>query len=488
MAHRPPASLIDGIGVSNESEQSSRTIGSSPVPDRQRDLTNNPFVDRQTDPSATPSDNGFASPYESFGDEDESNPYLSSENDLDPRYYSTTRPAFSHNMPYREGMIPGSLNVPISQFSGASHANYSQSSGLNSYQPYFEDGLLPETTLEDNSEFVYMDSYDNSKRKNNRYSRAGIPQSAGFLGRMKDMLSFKKKDVYDMDFPLTDTRVQQPMAMGEATASGGVTRNAAATNFDASVRKPKFDFKSWAYDLLSRRKVDPATLGPRVIYLNNPMANRANKYLDNHISTSKYNIVTFVPKFLFEQFSKYANLFFLMTCIIQQVPNVSPTNRYTTIITLGLVLCVSAVKELFEDFKRHNADKDLNNAKVRVFNNGVFETRKWVQVAVGDIVRVESEEPLPADMVLLASSEPEGLCYIETANLDGETNLKIKQTIPETALLVSPADLNHLSGSIKSEQPNSSLYTYDATLTLESTGSEKDLALTPDQLLLRVSL
>jgi len=85
----------------------------------------------------------------------------------------------------------------------------------------------------------------------------------------------------------------------------------------------------------------------------------------------------------------------------------------------------------------------------------------------------------------LATSEPEGLCYIETANLDGETNLKIKQAIPETANLVSPSELSRLSGRVRSEQPNSSLYTYEATLTMSAGGGEKELSLAPDQLLLR---
>src|SRR5439155_491884 len=80
-----------------------------------------------------------------------------------------------------------------------------------------------------------------------------------------------------------------------------------------------------------RGKVDPSTLGPRTIHLNNPPVNSATKYVDNHVSTAKYNIATFLPKFLFEQFSKYANLFFLFTSAIQQSPNISPTSRYTTI-------------------------------------------------------------------------------------------------------------------------------------------------------------
>ncbi|KAG9541603.1 phospholipid-translocating P-type ATPase, partial [Aureobasidium melanogenum] len=213
--------------------------------------------------------------------------------------------------------------------------------------------------------------------------------------------------------------------------------------------------------------------------------NAANKYVDNHVSTSKYNFATFLPKFLFEQFSKYANLFFLFTAILQQIPGVSPTSRYTTIVPLGIVLLVSAGKEMVEDSRRKSQDKQLNTSKARVLRGSTFQDSNWINIAVGDVVRVESEEPFPADLVLLASSEPEGLCYIETANLDGETNLKIKQAIPETANLVSPADISRLGGRIRSEPPNSSLYTYEATMTMQSGGGEKELPLNPEQLLLR---
>ncbi|CAI5758288.1 unnamed protein product [Candida verbasci] len=222
--------------------------------------------------------------------------------------------------------------------------------------------------------------------------------------------------------------------------------------------------------------------GPRIIHIMNHQLNSQFGYFGNHISTTKYNFVTFLPKFLFEQFSKYANLFFLFTSIIQQVPHVSPTNKYTTIGTLIVVLLVSALKEISEDIKRANADKDLNNTKVLVLENGQFILKKWIKVQVGDIVKINNEEPIPADLILLSSSEPEGLCYIETANLDGETNLKIKQSKSETAKLLNPQSLSSLQNSeIISEQPNSSLYTYEGNL--KQNGFE--IPLNPDQLLLR---
>lgn len=348
---------------------------------------------------------------------------------------------------------------------------YSQTSGLDNYQRYsfddFEDGRSGYYDLDADEDRIV--NAHHVRRANERNSILGL--GGGLMGKAKYMFGMGPQ-YSEMDLPLTEAGARRTTvdSAGEAAPTPKERKK-----FRAS------DLKS----IFGRRKVDPATLGPRMIQLNNPPANAAHKFVSNYVSTAKYNIITFIPKFLFEQFSKYANLFFLFTAALQQIPNVSPTNRYTTIVPLAIVLAVSAIKELVEDYKRRMSDRGLNYSKTQVLKGSSFHETTWVDVAVGDVVRVESEEPFPADLVLLASSEPEGLCYIETANLDGETNLKIKQAIPETAHLVSPSDLSRLSGRIRSEQPNSSLYTYEATLTMNAGGGEKELPLAPDQLLLR---
>jgi phospholipid-transporting ATPase len=376
---------------------------------------------------------------------------------------STSQPANGLGVP---GSAPGSNPYLTRQ--------YSQTSELGNYQRYaddFDDYPVDGDSYYHNDGSSRVDETTPGLGRNAARNRNSV-MGLGFLGKVKNKLGMGQ-GYSEMDLPLTEPG----HARGDSV--GGHSQQP-----PQQAQKGKFDMGNFKFGF-GRSKPDPSTLGPRIIFLNNPPANAANKYVDNHISTAKYNIATFLPKFLYEQFSKFANIFFLFTAALQQIPNLSPTNPYTTIAPLIVVLIISAVKELVEDYRRKQADNALNTSKARVLRGSSFEENKWINVAVGDIIRVESEEPFPADLVLLASSEPEGLCYIETANLDGETNLKIKQAIPETSSMVSPNELSRLGGRIKSEQPNSSLYTYEATLTMQSGGGEKEFALNPEQLLLR---
>ena len=358
--------------------------------------------------------------------------------------------------------------------------NYSQSSDLHNYAQYHD----ADDYADDES--AYQKYYDGGGRTDDDIpgGRVNVVRSAhgrnrnsvmsmggSIMDKAKGMLGMRAENQYsDMNLPLTDQNRQ--------------SRTDTMGTEDAPVSREKKSFADRITGIFSK-KVDYSKLGPRMIALNNPGANSGQGWVDNHISTTKYNAVTFAPKFLYQSFSNYANLFFLFTAVLQQIPGLSPTNRYTTVIPLFIVLAVSAAKEVYEDYQRLLADRELNYSKALVLKDGNFAKTKWINIKVGDIIRVESEQPIPADVVLLASSEPEGLCYIETANLDGETNLKIKQALPETAHLINPGDLSRMSGRIKSEQPNSSLYTYEATLTSNVAQSEKELPLNPEQLLLR---
>ncbi|XP_030750728.1 probable phospholipid-transporting ATPase IA isoform X1 [Sitophilus oryzae] len=219
----------------------------------------------------------------------------------------------------------------------------------------------------------------------------------------------------------------------------------------------------------------------RVIFINRAQPPVA-KYCNNRISTAKYSIIRFVPLFLFEQFRRWANIFFLMIALLQQIPDVSPTGRYTTLVPLIFILAVSAVKEIIEDIKRHRADDETNHRKVEVLRGDVWINVRWMDVIVGDIVKVVNNTFFPADLVLLSSSEPQSMSFIETANLDGETNLKIRQALPSTSKLTAIHELKQLSGTLECEPPNRHLYEFNGVLKEYNKPHEP---LGPDQILLR---
>ena len=100
---------------------------------------------------------------------------------------------------------------------------------------------------------------------------------------------------------------------------------------------------------------------------------------------------------------------------------------------LTFVVILSMIKDAYEDFKRHREDRNENNALTEIYNRDsqCFETQTWSKVQVGDLVKVKDNSFFPADMVVLNSSEAEGTLYVETKNLDGETNLKTKSVARE---------------------------------------------------------
>ena len=198
------------------------------------------------------------------------------------------------------------------------------------------------------------------------------------------------------------------------------------------------------------------------------------RYPDNTVSTSKYSVITFLPRALLEQFRRLANVYFGVISVLMLIGTYStlfesPLTPYTTLIPLCVVLAITMAKEAFEDVKRHTADQKTNNRAARslALAGAEEETLCWKDIAVGRIVKVLDKEEIPADMILLTSSEPGGNCYIETSNIDGETNLKIKEaarTGQSGPAFHEAQDLAGWDACLECEAPNSRIHTYTGTL------------------------
>ncbi|XP_068594421.1 phospholipid-transporting ATPase ID-like [Brachionichthys hirsutus] len=204
----------------------------------------------------------------------------------------------------------------------------------------------------------------------------------------------------------------------------------------------------------------------RKLRANDREYNLSFKYATNAIKTSKYNLFTFLPLNLFEQFQRIANAYFLFLLVLQVIPQISSLSWFTTVVPLVLVLSVTAAKDATDDINRHRSDNHVNNRKVQVLIDRKLQSEKWMDVQVGDIIKLENNQFVTADLLLLCSSEPLNLVYIETAELDGETNLKVRQALTETGDLGDDIErLADFNGEVRCEPPNNRLDRFKGTLT-----------------------
>lgn len=237
---------------------------------------------------------------------------------------------------------------------------------------------------------------------------------------------------------------------------------------------------------------------------------RGKPYISNFIRSSRYTVWSFLPKQLFFQFSRLANAYFLTIGILQMIPGLSTTGTYTTIGPLIAFVALSMAKEGWDDYRRYKLDKLENRTGVWVLDpDGIvsvegrhgrirekFRRRRedvggemqelgqvperpddnppwsqdedvrwsmtqWQDIRVGDIIRLRRDEDVPADVILLHATSPNGVAYIETMALDGETNLKSKQACPLfTEHCRSLSSLQACDAEVVSEDPNLDLYSY----------------------------
>lgn len=196
-------------------------------------------------------------------------------------------------------------------------------------------------------------------------------------------------------------------------------------------------------------------------------------FKDNKIRTTKYNIITFLPKALLIQFIRLANIYFLICAILQCIPIISPLGASSAVIPILIVLSVSVIREGLEDCSRAKLDKEQNSELTSTYTDGKWENTTSGKLKIGELVEVLQDEAFPADLILLDSELPEGICYIETGTLDGEKSLKQKEAPKETKGKFNEDEEKakdfELSGSAIVDQPNPELYQLNGRMNLTFT-------------------
>ncbi|KAH7726091.1 TAT-4.1 protein [Aphelenchoides avenae] len=218
--------------------------------------------------------------------------------------------------------------------------------------------------------------------------------------------------------------------------------------------------------LVTDRVIEPNWLTPEVPRY---CLENYRRYCTNKISTTKYTWMNFIFKNLWEQFHRWANIYFCVIAGLNWIPQLQAVSRYIGMIPVAIILAATAIKDFAEDWRRRKADKRVNRNTVHVWDSSKRRFRKtwWELVLVGDLVHVSCDEKIPADIVLIRSSDPQGMAFVETSNLDGENNLKQKIVLPgcrnycrqpkfnpeyfNVNIFCSQPDnrLNHISGTVK---------------------------------------
>ncbi|XP_077589124.1 phospholipid-transporting ATPase VB isoform X2 [Stigmatopora nigra] len=208
------------------------------------------------------------------------------------------------------------------------------------------------------------------------------------------------------------------------------------------------------------RENDLRHLVSNLPYEGQAKTSQPNRYFKgNAIKTTKYTLLFFLPMNLFEQFHRLANLYFVGLAILNFVPVVNAFQPDVALIPICVILSLTALKDAWEDFRRYQSDRKLNNMACLIYSGKEkkFVERRWKDVRVGDFVKALCNQIVPADLLLLHTSNCNYACHIETSNLDGETNLKERKGIPGLCVTEPDFEPGSFNSVVVCEKPNNNL-------------------------------
>ncbi|KAK1442221.1 putative phospholipid-transporting ATPase [Babesia gibsoni] len=185
----------------------------------------------------------------------------------------------------------------------------------------------------------------------------------------------------------------------------------------------------------------------------------------NGMKNTKYNVFTFLPYVLYEQFKIFMNLFYLLISLSQLIPDLAVESAITYFGPLTLVLFVSLLKEGCDDYKRYLRDREANSQKYDILTEKGIKEVNAEKITVGTIVKLKKNQRVPADMILLRSSEANGCSFVRTEQLDGETDWKLKKAVHTTQILESEHDIFKLNAVCSCEPPRQEIYSFRGRIT-----------------------
>ena len=196
----------------------------------------------------------------------------------------------------------------------------------------------------------------------------------------------------------------------------------------------------------------------------------------NQIENQKYNLITFVPVVLFNQFKQFGNFFYLIMSISQFFDELVVGFLFTYISPLAIVVSISMLKELYDDINRRIQDKKTNSTLITVLLENPNDSSKPLeiqkqaaQLLVGDIIVLKKDTRVPADIIVLKTfnEAKDNQAFIRTDQLDGETDWKLRKA-PESTQKMEDYEIVKCNGKIECEPPSKLIYNFEGALTIEN--------------------
>ena len=238
------------------------------------------------------------------------------------------------------------------------------------------------------------------------------------------------------------------------------------------------DFCSMVFPCI--KKVD--TTSRRLVYFSDQALNITN--WSNKEENNKFNVITFFPKTLFNQFRQFGNFFYLLMSISQFFPELAVGFLFTYISPLAFVIAVSMGKELYDDINRRIQDKKTNSAKITVIvpsadKSSIQLTQKDAsQLQIGDIIELKKDSRVPADIIVLKTfnEAEDNQAFIRTDQLDGETDWKLRKA-PGVTQAMNEIQFFTSEAFAEYEPPSKLIYNFQGVIQCKTEEGEKKEAL-----------
>ena len=279
---------------------------------------------------------------------------------------------------------------------------------------------------------------EEEKPKEKRALRNDLPLKKNNKNETLKIKEYKDKalhqDIDDNNINIQSSEKESEKTLRKSNKRYGTDVEKNKKNSHSSTNHDNEEGKLNKTENIKQRKlyVDLNDIDEEIIDKNKVILNQRKIYSDNSIRTCQYTLLSFLPLAILNQFKTAFNWFFLIYVIIAVNPYLSDLDPIPEVSPFVIVIAINLIKEAVEDYRKYSNDKKANNSKVLIFKDKRFHKEICQNIRVGNIIKIYKEELIPSDVLIIKSSLKNGLCYMQTSNLDGENELKPRESLQIT--------------------------------------------------------